>query len=71
MGLELSGETVGSHLSSIFVKLNVDDRSQAINMGRDVGLGRGHGNTGHSPHSLEPNSENSDNYQLGLRPILC
>ncbi|MCY7288290.1 MAG: LuxR C-terminal-related transcriptional regulator [Cryobacterium sp.] len=43
--LELSGETVGNHLSSIFAKLNVDSRSQAIIMAREVGLGSSHGTT--------------------------
>lgn len=55
-------------LSSIFAKLNVDGRSQAVNMARDVEIGRVHGTAGHSPHSLEPNPEN---YQLGQEPILC
>ena len=65
---------MGSHLSSIFAKLDVDGRSQAINMARDVGLGRGHGAAGHSSHSLKPNSENSENsenYQCGPEPISC
>jgi len=57
--LELSGKTVGNHLSSIFAKLNVDSRSQAIIMARDVGLGRAHGTTEHSPRSSAPNSLDS------------
>ena len=31
---------MGSHLSSFFAKLNVDGRSQALIMARDVGRGR-------------------------------
>jgi DNA-binding NarL/FixJ family response regulator len=38
--LQVSEKTVGNHLSSIFAKLNVDGRSQAIIMARDLGLGR-------------------------------
>jgi DNA-binding NarL/FixJ family response regulator len=44
--LELSEKTVGNHLSSIFAKLNVDGRSEAIIVARDVGLGRRPGSTG-------------------------
>ncbi len=36
----VSEKTVGNHLSSIFAKLNVDGRSQAIIVARDQGLGR-------------------------------
>jgi DNA-binding NarL/FixJ family response regulator len=38
--LGVSDKTVGNHLSSIFAKLNVDGRSQAIIIARDQGLGR-------------------------------
>ena len=38
--LGVSDKTVGNHLSSIFAKLNVDGRSQAIVIARDQGLGR-------------------------------
>ena len=39
--LGLSPKTVANHLSSIFVKLQVTDRSAAIVRARDEGLGRG------------------------------
>ena len=54
--LQLSGKTVGNHLSSIFAKLNVDSRSQAIIMARDVGLGRSHEPARDSPRSSVPDS---------------
>ncbi len=38
--LGVSDKTVGNHLSSIFAKLDVDGRSQAIIIARDVGMGR-------------------------------
>lgn len=38
--LYLSGKTVGNHISSIFAKLHVADRSQAIVRARDAGLGQ-------------------------------
>ena len=37
--LSLSGKTVGNHISSIFAKLPAADRSAAIIMARDAGLG--------------------------------
>lgn len=40
--LHLSGKTVGNHISSIFAKLHIADRSQAIVRARDAGLGHGH-----------------------------
>lgn len=54
--LELSGKTVGNHLSAIFAKLNVDSRSQAIIVARDAGLGRNHGTSECSPRSSATNS---------------
>jgi DNA-binding NarL/FixJ family response regulator len=39
--LGLAPKTVANHLSSIFVKLQVSDRSEAIVRARDEGLGRG------------------------------
>lgn len=39
--LGLAPKTVANHLSSIFVKLRVSDRSEAIVRARDEGLGRG------------------------------
>lgn len=39
--LGLAAKTVANHLSSIFVKLQVTDRSEAIIRARDHGLGRG------------------------------
>lgn len=39
--LGLAAKTVANHLSSIFVKLQVTDRSEAIVKARDLGLGRG------------------------------
>jgi DNA-binding NarL/FixJ family response regulator len=39
--LGLAAKTVANHLSSIFVKLQVSDRSEAIVRARDEGLGRG------------------------------
>ena len=39
--LVLSHKTVGNHISSIFAKLQVRDRSQASVRARDAGLGRG------------------------------
>jgi len=38
--LGLAGKTVGNHISSIFAKLQVADRAQAIVRARDAGLGR-------------------------------
>jgi len=38
--LGLSAKTVGNHISSIFTKLHVADRAQAIVRARDAGLGR-------------------------------
>lgn len=40
--LHLSGKTVGNHISSIFAKLHIADRSQAIVRARDAGLGQPH-----------------------------
>jgi DNA-binding NarL/FixJ family response regulator len=37
--LGLSGKTVANHLSAIFAKLQVADRTQAILRARDAGLG--------------------------------
>jgi DNA-binding NarL/FixJ family response regulator len=37
--LSLSGKTVANHLSAIFAKLQVADRTQAILRARDAGLG--------------------------------
>jgi DNA-binding NarL/FixJ family response regulator len=39
--LGLAPKTVANHMSSIFVKLRVTDRSEAIILARDEGLGRG------------------------------
>jgi DNA-binding NarL/FixJ family response regulator len=39
--LGVAAKTVANHLSSIFVKLQVTDRSEAIVRARDLGLGRG------------------------------
>jgi DNA-binding NarL/FixJ family response regulator len=39
--LGLAPKTVANHMSSIFVKLRVSDRSEAIILARDEGLGRG------------------------------
>jgi DNA-binding NarL/FixJ family response regulator len=39
--LGMAPKTVANHLSSIFVKLQVTDRSAAIVRARDEGLGRG------------------------------
>ena len=39
--LELSGKTVGNHISNIFAKLQVTGRQEAIARARDRGLGRG------------------------------
>ena len=38
--LQLAHKTVGNHISSIFAKLQVADRAQAIVRARDAGLGR-------------------------------
>jgi DNA-binding NarL/FixJ family response regulator len=38
-GLGLSGKTVANHISAIFAKLQVADRTQAIFRARDAGLG--------------------------------
>ena len=38
--LHLAAKTVGNHISSIFAKLQVADRAQAIVRARDAGLGR-------------------------------
>jgi DNA-binding NarL/FixJ family response regulator len=38
-GLGLSGKTVANHISAIFAKLQVADRTQAILRARDAGLG--------------------------------
>ena len=38
--LVISEKTVGNHVSNIFAKLQVHDRSQAIIRARDAGLGR-------------------------------
>ncbi|WP_052394521.1 response regulator transcription factor [Kutzneria sp. 744] len=38
--LGLAVKTVGNHISSIFAKLQVADRAQAIVRARDAGLGR-------------------------------
>ena len=38
--LHLAAKTVGNHISSIFAKLQVADRAQAIIRARDAGLGR-------------------------------
>ncbi|GAA3437486.1 response regulator transcription factor [Kutzneria kofuensis] len=38
--LQLAHETIGDHISSIFAKLQVADRAQAIVQARDAGLGR-------------------------------
>lgn len=40
--LSLAPKTVGNHISSIFLKLGVATRSEAIVLARDAGLGRGH-----------------------------
>jgi DNA-binding NarL/FixJ family response regulator len=37
--LSLSGKTVANHVSAIFAKLQVADRTQAILRARDAGLG--------------------------------
>jgi signal transduction histidine kinase len=39
--LHLSPKTVANYLTSVFAKLAVTDRSQAIVKARDAGLGRG------------------------------
>jgi DNA-binding NarL/FixJ family response regulator len=39
--LGMAAKTVANHLSSVFVKLQVADRSEAIVRARDLGLGRG------------------------------
>jgi DNA-binding NarL/FixJ family response regulator len=39
--LDVSPKTVANHVSSILVKLQVSDRTQAALMARDAGLGRG------------------------------
>ncbi len=39
--LYLSAKTVGNHVSNIFSKLQVADRTQAIIRAREAGLGRG------------------------------
>jgi DNA-binding CsgD family transcriptional regulator len=37
----LSPKTVANYLTSVFAKLDVGDRAQAIIKARDAGLGRG------------------------------
>ena len=39
--LVLSEKTVGNHVSNVFTKLHVADRSAAVARARDAGLGRG------------------------------
>ena len=39
--LVLSPKTVRNHVSNVLTKLHVADRSQAIVLGRERGLGRG------------------------------
>jgi DNA-binding NarL/FixJ family response regulator len=39
----LSPKTVRNHVSNVFTKLNVADRSHAIVLGRERGLGQGPG----------------------------
>jgi DNA-binding NarL/FixJ family response regulator len=41
--LVISGKTVSNHITSIFSKLQVADRAQAILRARDAGLGRAQG----------------------------
>jgi DNA-binding NarL/FixJ family response regulator len=41
--LDLAPKTVSNHLSSIFTKLAVADRAEAIARAREGGLGRGPG----------------------------
>ena len=41
--LYVSPKTVRNHITNIFAKLHVDDRSEAIVRARDAGLGRGFG----------------------------
>jgi DNA-binding NarL/FixJ family response regulator len=38
--MSLAPKTVANHISAIFAKLQVSDRSEAIILARDVGLGR-------------------------------
>ncbi len=38
--LGLAGKTVGNHISTIFAKLQVATRAEAIVRARDAGLGR-------------------------------
>jgi DNA-binding NarL/FixJ family response regulator len=38
--LELSDKTVRNHITSIFAKLEVENRSQAIVLARDAGFGK-------------------------------
>jgi len=38
--LDLSSKTIRNHLSNVFTKLQVADRSQAIIRARDAGLGQ-------------------------------
>jgi DNA-binding NarL/FixJ family response regulator len=40
--LELSEKTVRNYVSTIFAKLQVNERSRAIRLARDAGLGAGH-----------------------------
>jgi DNA-binding NarL/FixJ family response regulator len=39
--LGLAGKTVGNHISTIFAKLQVATRAEAVVRSRDAGLGRG------------------------------
>ena len=39
--LQLSEKTVRNHITSIFAKLEVENRPQAIVLARNAGLGRG------------------------------
>jgi len=39
--LVISGKTVSNHITSIFSKLQVADRTQAVLRARDAGLGHG------------------------------
>jgi DNA-binding NarL/FixJ family response regulator len=38
--MSIAPKTVANHISAIFAKLQVADRSEAIILARDVGLGR-------------------------------
>ena len=39
--MSIAPKTVANHISAIFAKLQVADRSEAIILARDAGLGRG------------------------------